>query len=140
MGAKQEFLKKVKAGTIAGKDIILFISAIQEVADDNNDLKEMLQDMKEEGESFKLNFLLPDTKRTASLKVEDGHLTASKSLLSDPQITVFMNEPVAIEILKGKIGVVEAFRQGKIKAEGQLSKAAALGFLLNIAGDELGVL
>jgi putative sterol carrier protein len=140
MGAKSEFLEKVNSKRIEGKDILLFIQAVQEIADTNEDVKDMLADMKEEGENFKLNFILPDTGRTASLLIEDGRLVASKNLLEDPMIIVNMSEPVALEILKGSLGIAQAFQSGQIKAEGQLMKAAALGMLLNIAGDELGVL
>ena len=140
MGAKQEFIDKVAAKTIEGKDILLFVSAIQEMADTNEDIQELLEDFKDEGENFRINFELPDTKRTASLLIEDGVLSAAKALLTEPMITVKMNEDVALGILKGTTGILQAYRENKLVAEGQLGKAAALGLLLNMAGDELGVL
>jgi putative sterol carrier protein len=140
MGPKQEFVDKVEAGQIEGKDILLFVEAIQELSDTNEDIQELLEDLKDEGEDFLLNFILPDTGRTASLSIVDGVLKASKELIKNPMIVINMPEPIALGILKGEMGILTAFKNGDITAEGELTKAAALGLLLNMAGDELGVL
>ena len=140
MGSLSEFRVKLEEKTIEGKDILLFANALQELATENEDIAELLADMAEEEENFRLNFILSDTKRQASVLIENGTLVASKNLLSDPTLVIEMEETTGIQILQGQLGIMQAYQQGKINAEGNLAKAAALGMLLNLAGDELGVL
>jgi hypothetical protein len=138
MSKKIEFLAKVKSNTLKGEDLLLLLEVMEEIALENEDVQDLLLDLKEADEIIKLNFNIGRFK--AALIIENAILKTQRGLISDPVITIAMDEPTALEILKGKLSMQKAYAEGLIKAEGALIRAAALGILLNIVGDELGVL
>jgi alkyl sulfatase BDS1-like metallo-beta-lactamase superfamily hydrolase len=141
MTKKEIFLKKIASGTIRGRDLLLFVDAVGEVGNINEGALSLLADLKEEHENLTLNFELPEVKLVASLIIKDGVLTTPHKLAPKPDVTItILSEDTAQKIILGQLGMLEAYKQGKILAKGNLAKVLALGILLNVVGDEFGVL
>ncbi|MHA1341434.1 MAG: alkyl sulfatase C-terminal domain-containing protein [Promethearchaeota archaeon] len=141
MTKKEEFLNKVKQGTLKGRDLLIFVDAVQELADENEDVQELLEDLKEENENITLNFIVEDINISAAMIIKNGILKTQHSVAENPDVVIKIpKESTAQQILEGKLSMLDAYKKGEIKAEGELSKAMGLGILMNIIGDELGVL
>lgn len=138
MSKKDEFLAKANSGQLQGKDILLLLDVMQELADTNDDVKELLNDLKEENEPIKINFIVGPYQ--GCLSIVNGIFIAKRGLLDDPLVTIHADEQTARGILTRKIGMQKAYKEGKLKAEGNLMKLTSLAILLNILGDEIGVI
>ena len=73
MSKVEELKSKIEKKDVSGKDIMLFLEAIQEISQDSEDIQDLLEDMKEEEEVIHLNLILTDLNNlTASLSIVDG--------------------------------------------------------------------
>ena len=141
MGKKtEEFLDKVDKDAVKGEDILLFVGAIQELSEENEDVKDLLEEMNEEGEDIELNFEITDAPYTASIAIAAGKIEAKETLLEAPILTIRMDQKTAIDILSQKASMMKAYQEGNIQIEGDLMQVAGLAILLNVLGDELGVM
>lgn len=141
MTKKEELMKKITSGSVKGRDILLFVDAVGEVGNINEEAVSLLNDLKEENENITLNFELPEANLVAALIIKDGVLSTPHELAPNPDLTITIHsEETAEKIIMGKLGMLEAYRQGKVSAKGNLAKVLALGILLNVVGDEFGVL
>ncbi|MCP4763997.1 MAG: hypothetical protein GY870_19650 [archaeon] len=139
MTKKQEFLDKVEADNLCGEDLFLLLEIIKEFSETNEDIIELLEDLKEDEENIIMNFLVDD--RRAYLSIIEGIVTTKRDeLANNPTFTIIMEEATALKILKGQLPLFQAYKDGKIKTEGQLVKVASLSIMMNIVGDEIGVL
>ncbi|MHA1819688.1 MAG: alkyl sulfatase C-terminal domain-containing protein [Promethearchaeota archaeon] len=138
MTKKEEFLEKVESDTLKGDDILLLLDVFEEMSKENEDVIELLEDLKDEGENIVLNFIIEDI--NATLIINDGKLVTKHELSPNPTLTIKMDKNTALKVLSGKLSMMDAYKEGKIVTEGELIKVAALGILLNIIGDELGIL
>ena len=138
MSKKEEFLKKVEAGNLTGDDILLLLDVWSEFGLENEEVIELLEDLDEEDEKITINFIVEELRGT--VKIEGKKLITKHELGEKPDITVKMSKDVAKEIISGKLAILDGYKQEKLKAEGQIIKAAGLAILLNIMGDELGIL
>jgi alkyl sulfatase BDS1-like metallo-beta-lactamase superfamily hydrolase len=138
MSKKQVYLNKVDANELMGKDIIFVIEVLEELSQTNDDIKEILTDLNEAGENFKINFIVGNHR--AFLNIENGILTTGKILIDDPVVTVKMEEEDALNLLLGKTTLMNMYKEQKLKIEGNLMKVAGLALMLNIAMDELGIM
>lgn len=141
MTKKEELIKKISSGSVKGRDILLFVDAVGEVGNINEEAVSLLNDLKEENENIILNFELPEINLVAALVIKEGVLSTPHELMPNPDLTITIhNEETAEKIIMGKLGMLDAYRQGKISAKGNLAKVLALGILLNVVGDEFGIL
>jgi alkyl sulfatase BDS1-like metallo-beta-lactamase superfamily hydrolase len=138
MSKKDEFLAKANSGQLQGRDILLLLDVMQELAETNDDVKELLNDLKEENEPITINFIVDQYR--GCLSIVNGVFTAKRGLLDKALVTIHTDEPTARGILTRKIGIMNAYKGGKLKAEGSLMKLTSLAILLNILGDEIGVI
>lgn len=141
MTKKEELMNKIASGSVKGRDILLFVDAVGEVGNINEEAVSLLNDLKEENENIILNFELPEINLVAALVIKEGVLSTPHELMPNPDLTITIhNEETAEKIIMGKLGMLDAYRQGKISAKGNLAKVLALGILLNVVGDEFGIL
>lgn len=139
MTKKQEFLDKVEAGILCGKDLFLILEIIKEFSESNEDIMELLEDLKEDKENIVLNFIVQE--RKAYLSILDGVMETKRDELAEhPTLTISMAEETALMILKGKIPIFQAYKDEKIGIEGPLVKLTSLSLMLDVIGNEIGVL
>ena len=138
MTKKQAYLDKVAANELKGKDIIFIIEVLEELSQTNDDIKEILADLNDAGENFKINFNVGIHR--AFLVIENGNVTTGKTLIEDPVVTIKMDEDDALMLLLGKTTLMDMYKKQKLKLEGKVMKVAGLALMLNIAMDELGIL
>jgi len=137
---KEEYLKKINSGNITGRDLLLFVDAVQELADSNDEVKELLQDIKDENQKIIVNFMINNRNICASLIIEDGIFKTKHELSENPDLTIkIADEDTARNILLGKISITDAYKNGKITGEGNISKVLGLGILLNLISNEFNV-
>ena len=137
MSKKQEFLDKVKNGTISAQDLFLMLDVMEELSANNADIKELLEDLKDEDDII-INFKVND--KEAAFMIIKGKLSVQRGLHPNPTVKITMDKPTALGILTHKISMMGAYKEGKIIAEGKLIKLAGLAILMNIVGDELGII
>ncbi len=136
------FKEKYQSGEfeITDHDIGLFLDAVKEVVDNNEDIQALLQDMKEEGETFRINFeLTSEPYWTACIEIADGKFETGWRCLEDPTIRVMASKEVLMGLLKNELPPLKAYSEGLITVEGQLIKAAALGMIVTALGETLGL-
>lgn len=138
MSKKQIYLEKVEANKLQGEDIIFVVEVMEELSHINNDIKEILLDLTDANENFKINFIVGSHR--AFLKIENGNLTTGKKLIDDPVVTIKMEENDALDMLLGKTTLMNMYKDHKLKVEGNLMKVAGLALMLNIVMDELGIM
>ena len=139
MSIKALLDQKRKEGSFSGQDLYLILSAIKDTAEKNPDVQEILKDLMEEGIEVRVNITLPDTNRKASISLEQGKVVFAKALVGNPTLSITFPESLGIQILLGKETFQCAYKTGRLKLEGNLSKAAALAMVLNICADEYNV-
>lgn len=133
----EQFKEKMANNTIQGRDLLLLLDVIQEISTTNDDLKDLLNDLKDEDEPIVINFQIDDLK--GNLTIDKGVVSTIRDLKPDPTVTVTTNENVAQAILKKQMSMVKGATEGKIKLSGNLTKAAGLLIMLNIVSDILGI-
>jgi alkyl sulfatase BDS1-like metallo-beta-lactamase superfamily hydrolase len=132
-----QFKKKMANNTIQGRDLLMLLDVIQEISTTNDDLKDLLNDLKEEDEPIVINFQID--KLNGNLTIDKGVVSTIRELKPNPTVSVMTNESIAQAILKKQMSMVKGATEGKIKLTGNLTKAAGLLIMLNIVSDILGI-
>jgi putative sterol carrier protein len=138
MTKKEEIMAKITQGAAQGRDLLLLLEVIKEIAATNSDLQELLNDLKEEGEPIKIAIEVDQYK--GSLVIENGTVNFERGLVPNPTVHANMTEETARAIMSKKLPMQKAFTEGKVKLVGNLGKAAALLLMLNVVNDELGLM
>ena len=134
MGAVDEIKKKIESKEYALEDLPLFLKAIEEVAQSNEDLQDEIEDQ----DDVIIAMEVPG-KVAGYLKIADGKLSAGEGVPGDATVTVQLAEEVATGLLTGEVDVASAYMAGDIKIVGEMAKAMALRSMLEIVGEELGL-
>lgn len=132
--AVDQIKEKIANKEYALEDMNLFLKAVEEVAETNEDLKDELEDQ----EDVIIQLEVPD-RIAGYLQIKDGKLTAGEGSADEPTVTVQMNEDIAVGLLTGEIDTASAYMAGDIKIVGEMAKAMALRSILEIVGEELGI-
>ncbi len=140
MTALKKLKQKIDQEEISGKDIILFAESLVDIAENSEDIQELLEDMADEEENVILNMNLTDMDGIAAvLSIIDGEISAKGELHESPDLTIEMTEDTAIEILYGRQNIQGAYGAGKIKAKGNFAKVLGLALILEELSDELNI-
>lgn len=137
------FKQKFKSGAfqINDDDVMLFLTAVKEIVDKNPDIQDLLQDMKAEGEGFRINLeLTTEPFWTAYIKIEDGKFETGWRKLENPTIRVSASKEVLMGIVTNQVSALKAYSEKQVVIEGQLMKAAALVMIFSTIGEELGLM
>ena len=134
MGAVDEIKKKIESKEYALGDLPLFLKAIAEVAETNEDLQDEIEDQ----DDVIIAMEVPG-KVAGYLEIKDGKLSAGDGVPADATVTVQLAEEIATGLLTGEIDVASAYMAGDIKIVGEMAKAMALRSMLEIVGEELGI-
>jgi hypothetical protein len=140
--ALAEFKEKFKTGTfeINDHDVKLFLDALKEAVDGNADIQDLLQDMKEEGAVFRINFELTSEPYWAAwIRIEEGKFETGWFTLDDPTLRVMASKEVLVGLLKNEIPAMKAYSEGLVQIEGELVKAAPLGMIVSALGETMGL-
>lgn len=132
-----QFKEKMANNTIQGRDLLMLLDVIQEISTTNEDLKDLLNDLKEEDEPIVINFQIDGLK--GNLTIDKGVVSTIRDVKPNPTVSVTTNESIAQAILKKQMSMVKGATEGKIKLTGNLTKAAGLLIMLNIVSDILGI-
>ncbi|MHA1683482.1 MAG: SCP2 sterol-binding domain-containing protein [Promethearchaeota archaeon] len=138
MSLVDEVKKRIKEGNLEGDDLPMILDAIVEIANTNEDIKELAEDMAEEGDDVWVNFTIPGVGGHC-LEIKGGKVTHLNALVDEPTVNITTDKDTAVGVISGKIDAMEAFAAGKLKLGGNLMKASGLVLLLNVVGDELGL-
>lgn len=129
---------KIAAGTLAGPDLPGVLDAIIEVVMTNEDTKELLQDMADEGEEVRVNFIITGME-AHHLELAGGKARHVLGKSDTPTVDIITDADTAVGLISGKIAPGDAFSAGKVALKGNLAKAMSLVLVLNVVGDMFGV-
>ncbi len=130
---------KIANGQLTGKELPLVLDAIVVIVKNNDDTRELLSDMAEEGENVWINFKVTDMNETHCLEIKDGTIIHRPTACPNPTVTVTLDSTTGVNLISGKIDPVGAFSEKRVKLEGNLAKAMSLILVLNVVGDEFGI-
>jgi len=133
MGAVDEVKAKVEAKEFDAKDLPLFLKALEEIAETNEDLKDELEDT----EDVVIQFNVPDVIQ-AYIEIKGGKLTAAEGSRDDADVTLEMTEEVGRNLFTGETDAASAYMAGDLKIIGEMAKAMKLRSLIEIAGESFG--
>jgi putative sterol carrier protein len=133
-----ELKAKIEDGSLTGEDLPNVLDAIVEIVNNNDDSKELMADMADEGDEVKINFIIPDV-GDRCLAIIGGSASHIQNQEPDATVTITTDADTAVGILSGKIDAIGAFGEKKLNLEGNLAKATALILLLQVVGDTLGI-
>ncbi|MHA1265000.1 MAG: SCP2 sterol-binding domain-containing protein [Candidatus Helarchaeota archaeon] len=134
MGAVEDAKKKLEAKEFEAKDLPLFLAALEEIAETNEDLKDELEDT----EDTTIQFNVPGVIQ-AYIIIKDGKLTAKEGTIDDADVTLEMTEEVGKNLFTGETDAASAYMAGDLKIIGEMAKAMKLRSLIEIAGEEFGI-
>lgn len=140
MSKVEELKSKIEKKDVSGKDIMLFLEAIQEISQDSEDIQDLLEDMKEEEEVIHLNLILTDLNNlTASLSIVDGVISIANEKSEPSTLDIITVEETAIKILCAELGIGKAYSEGLIQAKGNFTKVLGLAIILEKVSEELNI-
>ncbi|NVM31130.1 MAG: SCP2 sterol-binding domain-containing protein [Candidatus Helarchaeota archaeon] len=133
MGAVDDVKAKVEAKEFDAKDLPIFLAALEEIAQSNEDLIDELEDT----EDVTIQFKVPGVVE-AYLEIKDGKLTAKEGAIDEPDVTLEMTEEVGKNLFTGETDAASAYMAGDLRIIGEMAKAMKLRSLIEIAGEEFG--
>ncbi|MBI4361846.1 MAG: SCP2 sterol-binding domain-containing protein [Euryarchaeota archaeon] len=134
MGAVDQIKQMIASKTFDPKQFPLFIQAMQEVSEHNNELKEELANI----ENTSINFSIPGVV-DGFLKIEGGKLTGGAGKIDDAPLTIEIAEEVARGMVTGETDVASAYMAGDVKLIGDMAEAMKLRPIFEIVNAELGI-
>ena len=133
--ALEEVKNKINNDDYQIQDIPLLLKALEEIIDsEDNEIKNDLKG-------------IPPVRVLISIKgvinvffeVKDGKFTSGEKKISNPDITIAMDEDIAKKIVAGDEDTASAYINKKIKISGDLSKAITIRSVLEQAAEVLGL-
>ncbi|TFB24030.1 SCP2 sterol-binding domain-containing protein [Filobacillus milosensis] len=99
-------------------------------------LKALGQKMNEDSSHYKgfhadFSFEIKDKEENWSVNFKGDQVELKNDLLNEPTCLLKMNEENFLKLLDGSLNATTAFMMGKIKADGELTKALKLQKILN---------
>ncbi|MBY8989006.1 MAG: SCP2 sterol-binding domain-containing protein [Candidatus Lokiarchaeota archaeon] len=124
----EALLKEVKgmigAGAAASdvNDTLKVYELFKQVAEENDDLKEELEDM-----DITIQMNITDADAKFWLKAKDGTMEFGKGEVDNPSFTFSATKEVAAGMIFGEVDATSAYMAGDITVEGNLQDAILIG-------------
>jgi len=129
-----ELLKKMKekmdagADSASADDIPMVFEFFKQVAGENEDLKEELEDM-----DIVVQQVLTDVNRKFWLIAKDGKLDYGEGDVDNPSFTFSCTMAVGAGMIYGEVDATSAYMAGDITVEGNLQDAMAFQEIIELA-------
>jgi putative sterol carrier protein len=126
----KELKEKMDAGADAAglADIPKVWDFFCQIAEENDDLKEELEDME-----IEVQMVITDKEAKYWLKAKDGKLTWGEGVTPNPSFTFSCTMAVGAGMLFGEVDATSAYMAGDITVEGNLQDAMAFQEIIELA-------
>ncbi len=136
-----DLLQKLKAlrdreGEGTPSDALLLCEAMKQLAAENEDLKEEVEDM----DTILVQFVWTDVDYKYWVKVGEGEVDYGEGETEDPSVTMKATSTTWAGMGAGEIDATSAYMSGDLQIEGNLQDAIAYGELNGMVGDALSEL
>ncbi len=125
-----EIKGKIDAGAAAAdvKDTLKMFELFRQIAEENEDLKEELEDM-----DIAIQMIIIDADAKFWLKAHDGTLEFGEGEVDNPSFTFSAAKEVGAGMLFGEVDATSAYMAGDITVEGNLQDAMAFQEIIELA-------
>ena len=126
--------EKMDAGAAASdvNDTLKVYEVFKQVADENEDLKEELEDM-----DITIQMIITDADAKFWLKAHDGTMEFGEGDVDNPSFTFSATKEVGAGLLLGEVDATSAYMAGDITVEGNLQDAMAFQEIIELALEAL---
>jgi putative sterol carrier protein len=126
----KEVKGKIEAGASAAdvKDTLRMFELFKQIAEENEDLKEELEDM-----DIAIQMIVTDANAKFWLKAHDGTLEFGEGEIDSPSFTFSATREVGAGMLFGEVDATSAYMAGDITVEGNLQDAMAFQEIIELA-------
>lgn len=133
-----DLLQKLKAlrdgeGERSPSDALLLCEAMKQLAAENEDIKEEVEDM----DTILVQFVWPDVGYKYWVKIGEGEVDYAEGEAEDPTATMKATSTTWAGIAAGEIDATSAYMSGDLQIDGNLQDAIAYGEINGMVGDEL---
>jgi len=130
----KEIKEKMDAGAAASdvNDTLKVYELFKQVAEENEDLKEELEDM-----DIAIQMVITDADKRFWLKAHDGTMEFGEGDVDNPSFTFSATKEVAAGMLFGEVDATSAYMAGDITVEGNLQDAMAFQEIIELALEAL---
>jgi len=130
----KEIKEKIDAGAAAAdpKDTLKVYELFKQVAEENEDLKEELEDM-----DITIQMIITDKDVKSWLKAHDGTLEFGEGEVENPSFTFSATNEIGAGMLFGEVDATSAYMAGDITVEGNLQDAMAFQEIIELALEAL---
>ena len=130
----KEIKEKMEAGAGASdvKDTLRVYELFKQVAEENEDLKEELEDM-----DIAIQMIITDADAKFWLKAHDGTMEFGEGDVENPSFTFSATKEVGAGMLFGEVDATSAYMAGDITVEGNLQDAMAFQEIIELALEAL---
>ena len=125
---------KMDAGAAASDvmDTLKVFELFKQVAEENEDLKEELEDM-----DITIQMVITDADKKFWLKAHDGTMEFGQGDVDNPSFTFSATKEVGAGMLFGEVDATSAYMAGDITVEGNLQDAMAFQEIIELALEAL---
>jgi putative sterol carrier protein len=136
-----DLLKKLKdlrdgVGERQPSDALLLAEALKQLAVENEDVKEEVEDM----DTILVQFEYTDVDYKYWVKVGEGEVEYAEGVAEDPSVTMKASGATWAGMGSGEIDATSAYMSGDLVIEGNLQDAIAYGEINGLVGDVLSEL
>jgi putative sterol carrier protein len=130
----KEIKEKMDAGAAASdvNDTLRVYELFKQVAEENEDLKEELEDM-----DIAIQMIITDADKKFWLKAHDGTMEFGEGEVENPSFTFSATKEVGAGMLFGEVDATSAYMAGDITVEGNLQDAMAFQEIIELALEAL---
>ena len=130
----KEIKEKIDAGAAASdvKDTLKVYELFKQVAEENDDLKEELEDM-----DITIQMNITDADAKFWLKAKEGTMEFGEGTVDNPSFTFSATKEVGAGMLFGEVDATSAYMAGDITVEGNLQDAMAFQEIIELALEAL---
>ncbi|UCD00943.1 MAG: SCP2 sterol-binding domain-containing protein [Promethearchaeota archaeon] len=134
----EDLLKKLKdmregAGERKPSDALLLCEAMKQLAQENEDIKEEVEDM----DLITAQFEWTDVGYKYWVKVGEGQVDYGEGEAEDPSVTMKATSATWVALGSGEIEATSAYMSGDLQIEGNLQDSIAYGEINNMVGEVL---
>ena len=126
----KEMKEKFDAGAAAADvmDTIKTFEMFKQIAEENEDLKEELEDM-----DITIQMIITDADKKFWLKAREGTMEFGEGDVDNPSFTFSATKEVGAGMLFGEVDATSAYMAGDITVEGNLQDAMAFQEIIELA-------
>ncbi len=137
----EDLLQKLKAlrdasGERKPSDALVLCEAMKQLAQENEDIKEEVEDM----DTIVVQFIWTDVDYHYWVKVGEGKVEYGEGDVEDPSVTMKATSTTWAGMGAGEIEATSAYMSGDLQIEGNLQDAIAYGEINNMVGEVLSEL